>query len=88
MSGATSAVGDRRASVVVLAKDSRFAKTRLGLPSDEARRLAVRLAGSTVRAALAAETVGSVLVVTGDPGIALDAAGPARWSSPSPAPSG
>jgi 2-phospho-L-lactate guanylyltransferase len=75
MSSATSGIGDRRASVVVLAKDSRFAKTRLGLPSDEARRLAVRLAGSTVRAALAAETVGSVLVVTGDPGIAVDAVG-------------
>jgi 2-phospho-L-lactate guanylyltransferase len=67
------AIRDRRTSVVVLAKDSRFAKTRLGLPREEARRLAVHLAGSTVRAALAAEAVGTVLVVTGDPAIARDA---------------
>lgn len=66
-------VGNVRASVVVLAKDTRFAKTRLGLPRDDARRLAVHLAGSTVRAALAADTVDAVYVVTGDPDITRDA---------------
>jgi 2-phospho-L-lactate guanylyltransferase len=61
------------ASLVVLAKDSRAAKTRLQLPREEARRLALRLAASTVRAGLAAETVSAVLVVTSDPDIARDA---------------
>jgi len=59
--------------VVVLAKDAQVAKTRLRLPRDAARELALRLAASTVRAALAAETVGTVLVVTGDVDIAQDA---------------
>lgn len=62
-----------RASLVVLAKDSRAAKTRLQLPREEARLLALRLAASTVRAGLAADMVGAVLVVTSDPDIALDA---------------
>ena len=65
----------RRATVVILAKDSRSAKTRLQLPRDGARQVALHLASATVRAALAAEHVGDVLVVTGDPGIALDALG-------------
>ena len=62
------------ASVVILAKDKRVAKTRLRLPLEASRQLALRLAASTVRAALEAETVGAVLVVTGDDAIALDAA--------------
>ena len=65
--------GEPRASVVVLAKDAQVAKTRLQLPRDAARELALRMTASTVRAALAAETVGAVLVVTGDADIALDA---------------
>ncbi len=64
---------DRRASVVVLAKDTRLAKTRLGIPRQEARQVAFALAGSTVRAALAAESVGAVYVVTGDADITRDA---------------
>lgn len=72
MSSAVTA-GDRRATVVILAKDSRSAKTRLQLPRDGARQVALHLASATVRAALAAEHVGAVLVVTGDPEIALDA---------------
>jgi 2-phospho-L-lactate guanylyltransferase len=62
-------------SLVVLAKDTHAAKTRLPVPRDEARRLALRLAARTVRAGLAAETVGAVLVVTSDPEIARDASG-------------
>ena len=61
------------ASLLVLAKDSRAAKTRLQLPREEARLLALRLAASTVRACLAAETVGTAFVVTSDPAIARDA---------------
>jgi 2-phospho-L-lactate guanylyltransferase len=64
---------DARVSLVVLAKDSHAAKTRLQLPREEARLLALRLAASTVRAGLTAESVGAVLVVTSDPDIALDA---------------
>jgi 2-phospho-L-lactate guanylyltransferase len=73
-------------SLVVLAKDSHAAKTRLQLPREEARRLALDLAASTVRAGLAAETVGTVLVVTSDPDIALDAreAGAEVVAEPSP----
>jgi 2-phospho-L-lactate guanylyltransferase len=59
--------------VVILAKDSRSAKTRLQLPREGARLVALQLASSTVRAAVAAERVGAVLVVTGDPEITLDA---------------
>lgn len=59
--------------MVILAKDSRSAKTRLQLPREGARQVALHLASSTVRAALTAERVGSVLVVTGDPEIAVDA---------------
>jgi 2-phospho-L-lactate guanylyltransferase len=62
-------------SLGVLAKDTHAAKTRLPVPRDEARRLALRLAARTVRAGLAAETVGAVLVVTSDPEIARDASG-------------
>ncbi|WP_107775124.1 2-phospho-L-lactate guanylyltransferase [Nocardioides sediminis] len=67
--------GTAGASLVVLAKDAHAAKTRLQLPREEARQLALRLAASTVRAGLAAETVGAVLVVTSDPDIARDARG-------------
>ena len=58
---------------MVLAKDSQVAKTRLRLPREVSRQLALGLAASTVRVALAAEEVGAVLVVTGDADIALDA---------------
>ena len=67
------AARDRRASLVVLAKDTQVAKTRLRLPRDASRQLALRLAASTIRAALGAEEIGAVLVVTGDEDIALDA---------------
>jgi 2-phospho-L-lactate guanylyltransferase len=65
--------GFERASVVILAKHSAAAKSRLRLPPGEARQVALLLASATVRTALAANTVGAVLVVTGDPAIALDA---------------
>lgn len=61
------------ASVVVLAKDARASKRRLKLQRDEARQVALLLAGSTVRTALEAATVGAVLVVSGDAEIMLDA---------------
>ena len=64
---------NRPATVVILAKDSRSAKTRLPLPRDGARQVALHLASATVRTAIAAEHVGVVLVVTGDPEIAVDA---------------
>ena len=63
----------RGISLVVLAKDSTAAKTRLRLPPEHARALALRLAAATVRAGVAAETVGAVFVVTSDPDIARDA---------------
>lgn len=62
-----------RPSLVVLAKDASLAKTRLGLPREEARHVALLLAAATVRAGVEAETTGAVLVVTGDPDIAVDA---------------
>ena len=65
--------GDGRATVVILAKDSRSAKTRLQLPREGSRQVALQLASCAVRAAGAAERVGAVLVVTGDPEIAVDA---------------
>ncbi|WP_165821303.1 NTP transferase domain-containing protein [Nocardioides gansuensis] len=58
---------------MVLAKDARVAKTRLQLPREETRQLAVSLAAATVRTSFAAEKVGAVLVVTGDQDISLDA---------------
>ena len=57
-------------SLVILAKDAHFAKTRLELPRDEARRLARALAARTVGSAVVASTVGAVIVVTGDEAIA------------------
>ncbi|GAA1942101.1 NTP transferase domain-containing protein [Nocardioides hwasunensis] len=60
------------ASAVVLAKDSRIAKTRLGLDVRLTREVALQLAASTVRAALGATTIGQVVVVTSDPAIARD----------------
>ena len=62
-------------SYVVLAKEVREAKTRLGLDRDAAADVALELARRTVRAALAATSSGLVLVVTSDPTIALDATG-------------
>jgi 2-phospho-L-lactate guanylyltransferase len=59
--------------VVILAKDATCAKTRLLLPPDQARHVAVLLAAATVRTVLSAQTVGAVLVVTSDPAIAVDA---------------
>lgn len=60
-------------SLLVLAKHSQDAKSRLRLPAYQARQLALDLAASTVRVALAAETVDIVLVVTSDECIAQDA---------------
>lgn len=61
-------------SLVVLAKDTRAAKTRLPLDRDDARRLALRLATRTMLTGLAADSVGAVFVVTSDPDIARAAA--------------
>jgi 2-phospho-L-lactate/phosphoenolpyruvate guanylyltransferase len=66
-------VGGTGISLVVLAKDTRVAKTRLPLSRADARELALALAAGVVRAGLEATTVGSVLVVTSDPDIAGDA---------------
>lgn len=60
-------------SLVILAKDSQAAKTRLPVSRADARELALRLAAGTIRAGLDAATVGTVLVVTSDPDIAADA---------------
>ncbi|WP_157559620.1 NTP transferase domain-containing protein [Nocardioides sp. Soil777] len=68
-----SRAGRHAASLIVLAKDAHTAKTRLGLPRNESRQLALRLAASTVRAGLASESVGAVFVVTSDPDISRDA---------------
>jgi len=83
-----SAPDDLRVSVVVLAKDTRAAKTRLQVPREDARRIALRLAASTVRAALAAETVGALFVVTGDAEVSRDAVGAGAHVVPEPRPLG
>ena len=70
------AVSDRdvdRASVIILAKRSDMAKSRLRLPRNEARQIALVLAAATVRTTLAAGKVGTVLVVTADAAIAVQA---------------
>jgi 2-phospho-L-lactate guanylyltransferase len=69
---------EQRVSVVVLAKDTRLAKTRLGVSREAARQMALHLADSTIRVALAAETVGAVHVVTGGTDIVRDAR---RWGA-------
>ncbi|MFL6090185.1 MAG: hypothetical protein ACJ71Z_08605 [Aeromicrobium sp.] len=76
----------QRPSVVVLAKNTIGAKTRLQLPRDQARQVALALATSTVRTVVSADSVGTVLVVTGDPDIARDAlhAGAAVVAEPRP----
>lgn len=53
-------------SVVIPAKDTRWAKTRLGLEDSARQAMARQLMESTTRAALAATTVHSVFVVTSD----------------------
>jgi 2-phospho-L-lactate guanylyltransferase len=75
-------------SLVVLAKETGSAKTRLQLPREEARELALRLAATTVRAGLAARTVDAVLVVTSDRHIASDARGAGAEVVPEPRPLG
>lgn len=56
-------------SIVVLAKDVRDAKTRMGLERESANELALCLALRTIRTALEATASGPVLVVTSDPAI-------------------
>lgn len=53
-------------SLVVLAKELGGAKTRLGLDPESTRRVALRLVGKAVRAALGAECSGTVSIVTSD----------------------
>jgi 2-phospho-L-lactate guanylyltransferase len=60
-------------SVVVLAKHASQAKTRLGLPPEQARLTALWLAALTVRTAVTSNSVGRVVVVTSDAAIAADA---------------
>lgn len=64
--------GFERVSVVIPAKSLESAKSRLGLPDRERRRVALRLASSTVRAALDSSYVGLVMVVTSDATIAAE----------------
>ena len=63
----------RGVSVVVLAKHTHEAKTGLRLSASSARGTALMLAAPTIRTASAADSVGAVLVVTGDRRIAMDA---------------
>lgn len=62
-------------SIVVLAKDVRDAKTRMGLERESARELALCLAKRTIQTALDATSSGPVLVVTSDPAIGQCARG-------------
>ena len=75
-------------SVVILAKHSSAAKSRLGLPPDAARRTALLLAATTIRTALAADSVGAVMVVTSDQTIAADAIESGADVVPEPRPLG
>jgi 2-phospho-L-lactate guanylyltransferase len=59
--------------LVVLAKDTKWAKTRLGIERARARALAVLLAGRTVLKAMDSARIESVFVVTSDPQISVDA---------------
>jgi 2-phospho-L-lactate/phosphoenolpyruvate guanylyltransferase len=63
-----------RISLVVLAKESRTAKTRLSISRPAADRTAQWLAAATARTALRARSVDRVLVVTSDEAIGRDAA--------------
>jgi 2-phospho-L-lactate guanylyltransferase len=60
-------------SMVVLAKDTKRAKTRLGMDRGRAQALAVLLAGRTVLKATESSCIGTVFVVTSDPIISADA---------------
>lgn len=51
-------------SVIVPVKDTRWAKTRLGLENEPRQLIARQLALSTIRAVLASPSVGQTLVVT------------------------
>ncbi|CUR58389.1 putative 2-phospho-L-lactate guanylyltransferase [metagenome] len=62
-----------RVSVIVLAKETQLAKTRLTLERTKGQRIARALAATTVRKAMAARSVGDVYVVTSDRHIATDA---------------
>jgi 2-phospho-L-lactate guanylyltransferase len=64
----TSRSATARFAVVVPVKPPAVGKSRLGLDDDARRRLAAAFALDTVAAALAAERVGAVLVVTDDAG--------------------
>ena len=75
-------------SLVILAKDPAQAKSRLGLSSAAARRVALLLAATTIRTAIAAERVGAVFVVTGDGDIARDAVALGAHQVPEPRPVG
>jgi 2-phospho-L-lactate/phosphoenolpyruvate guanylyltransferase len=57
-------------SAVVLAKDPRHAKTRVGLDDCERQRMALTLVSSTVETTLRTDTIGRVLVVTSSAHIA------------------
>jgi 2-phospho-L-lactate guanylyltransferase len=57
-------------SVVVLAKDTSVAKTRLSSDREVASRLALKLAERTVRATMLARRAAATFVVTSDPAIA------------------
>jgi 2-phospho-L-lactate guanylyltransferase len=62
----TTMTGCERVSFVIPVKSLESAKSRLGLPDRDRRRVALRLATSTVRAALDSSSVGLVIVVTSD----------------------
>lgn len=77
-----------RVSVVVLAKDTHTAKSRLTLERSKRRRIACYLAATTIRKVLAASSVDDVYVVTSDPHIAIDAAAASACVVPEGAPVG
>jgi 2-phospho-L-lactate guanylyltransferase len=81
--------GSRHAvSVVIPAKGLGTAKSRLGLPDPDRRRIALRLVTTTVRAALDASSVGTVLVVTSDVEIAAETGRLGAVTVPEPPPFG
>jgi 2-phospho-L-lactate guanylyltransferase len=63
-------MGASNLSVVVLAKDTSVAKTRLSPDREHARRLALQLAERTVRTTMLATRTSATFVVTSDPAIA------------------
>ena len=75
-------------SVVIPAKDLGTAKSRLRLPDQDRRRIALQLVTTTVRAALDASGVGLVMVVTSDVRIAAETGRLGAVTVPEPAPIG